>query len=248
MPNDENLARMIRDAHRATLRTPLSAVVVRRRVRWQRLAVIATAAAVIAVSAVFAVTGLATGGSQPADTRPGPVSVTTEGKPPRPSSTAGSAHDRCTADSRTELREHGIHALPPLRFDRTVVDGQLELLMYADGDGDVACWLTPDQSVVSARSSDLTTAPEPSHPAGVLTNSSSAYAQDPIAAYSFGRVPPGTSKVEITFPDGRGEAAEIEDGWYLYTATADAAHRLADVTAIVATVDGTTQTLPITHG
>lgn len=244
MLDDEDLARMIRDAHRTTLSTPLSTVVGRRRVPWQRFAMTATAAAVIAVSAVGAVAVLGTEGDPPA----GPVSVLPTGKPPRPSSTASAPHDRCVEDAQTELLENGLDALPPQRFDKAVVPGELELLMFADDDGDVACWLSPDHSVINVRSSDLTTAIQPPHPAGELTNSSSAYGQEPVAAYSFGRVPPGTTKVEIMFPDGGPETADLQDGWYLYTATGEAAHRLSEVTSIVATVNGMSDTLPITHG
>lgn len=246
MLNDENLTRMIRDAHQATLRVPLSSITGRKRVRRLNFAVAVPAGA--AVIAALAVGAFGVFGGAPTGTRPDLMATEPTGKPPRPSSAAETAHGRCVDYADNELFDRGMDALPPLRFHTVVVEGQLELLMYADDNGDVACWLTPDFGVVSVGSSDLTTAVRPLHPAGKLTNSSSAYGRDPIAAYSFGRVPAGTTRVEIKFPDGSAVAAQLKDGWYLYTATASAAERLSEVTAIEATVNGTKQTLSITHG
>jgi len=246
MMDDESLTRMIRDAHRETLRTPLSAIVGRRRRRWRNLAVVASAG--LAVIAAVAVGTISIIGRQPADTGSGVASVEPTGKPARPSSAAHSAPERCVDYATGELFEQGMDALPPLRFQTVVVQDQLDLLIYADDGSDVACWLTPTGGVVSAGTSDLTTTVRPTHPVGTLTNSSSAYGQDPFAAYSFGRVPPGTTGVEITFRDGQAEVAQLKDGWYLYTATAAAAHRLSEVTAVVATVNGVKETLAVTHG
>jgi hypothetical protein len=245
--DDESLTRMIRDAHRETLRTPLSAIVRRRQRRWLSGAMVVSVGAAVIVAVAIGTISVVTG-HQSTDPQSGVGAVAPTGKPARPSSSADSATERCVDYATDELFEQGIEALPPLRFQTVVVQNQLDLLMYADDSGDVACWLTPTSGVVSAHRSDLTTTVRPSHPAGTLTNSSSAYGQEPFAAYSFGRVPPGATQVDITFPDSNAEVAQLKDGWYLYTATAAAAHRLSDVTAIVATVNSVRQTLPVMHG
>jgi len=247
MLDDETLTRMIRNAHQDTLRIPLSAIV-RRRQRHRRLLAVVVSVGVAVIAAIAVGTISVVVDRPPADTQPGVVTVEPTGKPARPSSTAHSAPERCADYATNALVEEGMDALPPLRFQTVVVPNQLDLLMYADDSGDVACWLTPSAGVVSVRTSDLTTAVRPTHPVGALTNSSSAYGQDPVAAYSFGRVPPGTTRVEIDFPDGEAVVAQLKDGWYLYAAAASAAQRLSEVTTIVATVNGVTHTLPVTHG
>jgi hypothetical protein len=252
--SDERIRELIADAHQDIhLAVPLRTIErsARREPR-RRLALVAAAVAVIAaVSAGFWVLG--TGGDN-AMPMPGDTASPTpaNGKPPRPTSSATHPLDRCADYVRAELAgldapEVYKHVPPPLRFELTLIASQLGLLLYADESGQVACWLTPDMVTVAVNSSDLTTN-RPSHPVGRLSNTASAHGRDPLAAYTFGRVPVGTTRVEVYFPDGSKLDAQLFGEWYVLTATGEASHRFAEITKVLAYTPNQVLTLPVEHG
>ncbi|HZN18162.1 MAG TPA: hypothetical protein VFB84_08260 [Micromonosporaceae bacterium] len=255
--SDDRLRELVAQAYREThLAVPLSTIESAARHRPPRhrlLALAATAAAVVAVAvgASVLLSGQVDPVPQPGGT-PG-SSAPGAGKPPRPTSTATAAAGRCADYALPELRRtesvlpEDRAELPPLRFERTLLASQLSLLLYADERVQVACWLTPESGTVAVNSSDLTTN-RPAHPAGQLSNSASAYGSDPVAAYSFGRVPAGTTRVEIYFPGGGKVQAQLVDGWYLAWATGEAAHRFSDITKVVAYAPNETYVQAVEHG
>ncbi|GHJ48802.1 hypothetical protein Cs7R123_61440 [Catellatospora sp. TT07R-123] len=246
--DDERLADLIRRAHRDThLAVPLSRITRGRPAR-RPLPLVLAAAALVAV--VLLSTWWLTGGggphAQPA--LPSAAPTPTSGKPPRPSSDAVDPLGRCADYAAADLAADGRDALPPLRFQLEVVPGELTLLLYAEDRWGAACWLTPQQGYVDVNGSSLTTEMNPSYPPGRLSNSSAAYATDPRAAYTFGRVPTGTTRVEVHFPGGPKVVAQLRDGWYVYAATGADADRIAEITKIVVSTADGQQTLPIEHG
>ncbi|HET8659319.1 MAG TPA: hypothetical protein VFM55_10025 [Micromonosporaceae bacterium] len=254
--SDDQLRELVVHAYRevrlpVTLSTIESAA--RRRPRPRLLALAATAVAVVAVAvgASVLLPGQVGPGLQPGGT-PG-SSAPGAGKPPRPTSTATTAAGRCADYALAELRQtesvppEDRAELPSLRFELTLIEPQLSLLLYAEERVQVACWLTPESGTVSVNSSNLTTN-RPAHPVGQLSNSSSAYGGEPVAAYSFGRVPAGTTRVEIYFPDGSKVPAQLADGWYVAWATGAAAHRFSDITKVMAYTPDETYVQAVEHG
>jgi hypothetical protein len=250
MINDAELREMVREAYRdLDMRTPLARIERSARVRPRRRLVATAAAASVAavlVSVGVSLGGVGGDGHQPAAVPPSAsVAPSAEGKPPRPTSSATSTTGRCADYNRIEYDD--AVALPPLRFDVALSDPDHRLLLFAGERVEVACWLTPDGGTVARNVSNLTTN-VPSHPIGQLSNSSSANGTEPFAAYTFGRVPDGTTRVEVHFPNGAPIVATLADGWYLATATGQAAHRFADITEIVAYVPKGQSRLSVTHG
>lgn len=258
--SDEQLRELIVEAYReealpmATAQIEQSA-----RRRWhlsRRLALPAVASAIAAVAVgLWAV--LPHGGGPLPGGLPSTSSTATpaapSGKPPRPTSSAATAAGRCADYAAAELAiSNSLPAadrrtLPPLRFNLILVDRQLSLLLYADEQVEVACWLTPQDASVTVNSSNLTIN-KPAHPAGQLSNSASAHALEPAAAYSFGRVPAGTTRVEVYFPDNTAVQAQLADGWYVAWATGQASYRFAEITKIVAYTPNQTYVQAVEHG
>jgi hypothetical protein len=174
------------------------------------------------------------------------VSAAPPGKPPRPFSSATTNLGRCADYARPELDRAGLSALPPLRWD--LRQGGLNLLMFADERHTVACWLGQDRFAVDVDVSNLTTDMNPVHPPGRLSNVSAAWAYEPAAAYTFGRVPDGTTRVEVHLPGGQVREAGLGSGWYLLLAMGEDAYAFAEITKIVAVLPGGRQELAVLHG
>ncbi|GAA1639837.1 hypothetical protein ACFQY4_13620 [Catellatospora bangladeshensis] len=247
--DDTHLADLIREAHRDThLAVPLSRIIAARPRRRVGLAV-AAAAAVLVCVVLFGMAWVLLGGQpiglQPALPSP---SASPPGKPPRPSSSATTALGRCADFARPELAAEGMTELPPLRFEREVVPAELRLLIYADDERNVACWLGAEQHSVEIDQSNLTTDMDPAHPPGRLSNVSANWGSNPAAAYTFGRVPEGTTRVEVHFPGGTVRQATLENGWYLLTGTGEDSYAFSEITKIVAVTPGGRQELPVLHG
>ncbi|HET8684580.1 MAG TPA: hypothetical protein VFM54_22325 [Micromonosporaceae bacterium] len=256
--SDDRLRELVVQAYRE-VRLPVALSTIesaaRRRPRHRLLALAATAVAVVAVAvgASTLLPGQVGPGPQPGGTPTAGPSSPDGGKPPRPTSTATTAAGRCAGYALPELRQtesvlpEDRAELPPLRFQLTLIESRLSLLLYAEERVQVACWLTPESGTVSVNSSNLTTN-RPAHPAGQLSNSASAHGGDPVAAYSFGRVPAGTTRVEVYFPDGSKVPAQLANGWYVAWATGEAAHRFSDITKVVAYTPNETYTQAVEHG
>ncbi|MBV1850142.1 hypothetical protein [Catellatospora tritici] len=252
--DDERLAELVRQAHRDThLAVPLSRITRGRpvpRLRPLSAVLAAAALAVLVLLGTWWLTG--DGGQQPQPALPSaapvPSPAPATGKPPRPSSDAVEPAARCADYAAPDIGPDGVGALPPLRFQLELVSGELSLLLYASDGWGAACWLTPDDGRVDANASTLTTQMNPSYPPGRLSNSSSAHGTNPRAAYTFGRVPPGTTRVEVHFPGGGKVDAQLRDGWYVYAAAGDDSDPIAEITEIVAYTPSGAQTLPIEHG
>jgi hypothetical protein len=258
--SDERLRELIIDAYRDVhLPVPLSDIERSTGRRpFRRLAVVAAAGSL--AGAVLVSGWLLLPGEDPVTPSPGasptPSADASGGKPPRPTSSANTAAGICVDFAAPELAAAerlapaDRNALPPLRFDRTLIEGSLRLLLYANERVEVSCWVTPLGAIgatVDVNTSNLTIDPV-QHLPGQLTNSSTAYGQDPAAAYTFGRTPAGVTRVEVEFPDGSRIPAEVVDGWYLATAVGDASYRFADITRILAHAPEQTYTRPIRHG
>jgi hypothetical protein len=250
MTTDAELREMVREAYRdLDMRTPLARIERSARVRPRRR-LVATAAAA-SVAAVLLAVGMSLGrigwdGYEFVDVPPSPsVGPSAESKPPRPTSSATTASGRCVDYTRQEYG--GAVALPPLRFDVALSDRAHRLLLFADERTEYACWLTPEGGTVARNTSNLTTN-QPSHPIGQLSNSSSANGAEPFAAYTFGRAPGGTTQVEVHFPYGPPTVATLAGGWYLATATGQAAYSFSDITEIVAYGKTGPTSLPVPHG
>jgi hypothetical protein len=255
-PTDDQLCELIAQAYEDVhLPLPLGAVETAGRRRRRRSLLVAATAGVAAVAIGTWVT---IGSERSASPLPGDqpstsASVAPGGKPPRPTSSATTATGRCADYALTELaraetvRDQDRTSLPPLRFNLVVIDGQLNLLLYANDAVEVACWLTADGAVVNVNSSDLTTN-RPVHTAGQLSNSSSAHGQDPFASYTFGRTPPGTRRVDVHFSSGETIHAQIANDWYVAWAAGEPAYRFDEITKIVAYTAEGKHTLPVTHG
>lgn len=182
--------------------------------------------------------------------QPGP-SISPGGKV-RPSSTATTPVGRCTDYAMFELAAAGLSTqerwqMPPLRFQRTVVKGEVDLLLFASDTAQVACWITPSGVTTSVNASMMDTG-DATHPAGTLSYSSGASGLDPMAAFAFGRVPKGVNKVKIFYPDNSSTTAVLANGWYVVTASGAAGHRLAEVTKVVGYAPGQEYTTPVYHG
>jgi hypothetical protein len=260
--SDERLGELITEAYRDVhLRTPLAAIERSARRRPARRIALAAATAVAAGAVLIGGWLLLPGGGAvtPAPA-PGDSAAASAGnpggKPPRPTSSASTPAGICADFARPELAAApGLtpadrDALPPLRFDRTLVDGSLSLLLFASERVEVACWVTPGGptgATVSVNSSNLTI-DTVAHPPGQLTNSSSANGSDPAAAYTFGRTPPGVTRVEVEFEGGDRVPADVADGWYLATAVGEPSYRFADITKILAYAPDQTYTRPVRHG
>ncbi|MEV4410845.1 hypothetical protein [Catellatospora sp. NPDC049609] len=250
--DDARLAELVRRAHRDThLAVPLSRITAARprpRVGLS-LAVVAVTAALVCFALLGTAWLLLGGRPLGLDPEPAvPSASAPPGKPPRPSSSATTTQGRCADLARPELVAAGMAGLPPLRFERGLVPGRLRLLVYADDDRNVACWLGDEQHAVDVDQSNLTTDMDPAHPPGRLSNVSAAWGQDPPAAYAFGRVPDGTTRVEVHFPGGVVREAELGDGWYLLADTGEASHAYSEITKIVAVTPAGRQELPVRHG
>jgi len=256
--SDDRMRELVVQAYREVhLPVALSTIesAARRRPRHRVLVLAAAAAAVVtvAVAASVLLPGWVDPGPQLGGTPAAVPSPPGSGKPPRPTSTATTAAGRCADYALPELRQtesvplEDRAELPPLRFELTLVEPQLSLLLYAEERVQVACWLTPESGTVAVNSSNLTTN-QPVYPAGQLSNSASAYGGEPVAAYSFGRVPDGTNRVEIYFPDGSKVPAQLAHGWYVAWATGAAAHRFSAITKVMAYTPTLTYVLEVMHG
>ncbi|GAA2385881.1 hypothetical protein Cme02nite_72960 [Catellatospora methionotrophica] len=247
--DDERLAELVRGAHRDThLAVPLARII-GARPRPRPLTVLALAAGVL-VGVVLLGLGFLLVAAPPSYDEPAvPLpSASPPGKPPRPSSSATTAPGRCADYAAGELATAGLTALPPLRFEVEPLPGRLRLLIYADDRGSAACWLGGEQHVVEVGGSNLTTAMRPAYPPGRLSNASSAWGLDPPAAFTFGRVPAGVTRVEVHFPGGVTREAQVDGEWYLLAATGRQAHEFSEITKIVAIGPGGRAELPVEHG
>lgn len=247
--DDGRLADLIREAHRDThLAVPLSRITAPRPHRPLRLVVVAAAAVLVCV--VLLGTAWLLLGGQPIGLQPAlpAPSAAPTGKPPRPSSSAATALGRCADLAVPELAAAGMTELPALRFEREVVPGGLRLLVFADEERNVACWLAAEQHSVDVDQSNLTTDMDPAHPPGRLSNVSASWGSDPAAAYTFGRVPDGTARVEVHFPGGVVREADLARGWYLLTGAGEDSDAFSEITKIVAITSDGRQELPVRHG
>jgi len=242
--SDERLRELIADAYQDVhLAVPLRTIE-RSAAREPRRRLALAAVAVAVIAAVSAGFWVLRPGADHALPVPGESATSTPGKPPRPSSSATTAEGRCADYVQAEL---GWVAAPPLRFNVTLIESQLSLLVYAEGPAEVACWLTPDFATVAVNTSNLTTN-RPAHQVGQLSNTASAHGRDPLAAYTFGRVPAGTTRVEVYFPDGSKLEAQLKDGWYIASATGEASHRFSEITKVMAYTPTQTYTQAVEHG
>ncbi|MEU8075575.1 hypothetical protein AB0B31_08990 [Catellatospora citrea] len=247
--DDERLADLVRAAHRDThLAVPLARII-GARPRPRPVAVLALAmgvlVGVVLLGAAFLLLAAPRSPEEPAVP---PPSASAHGKPPRPTSSATTAQGRCTDYAAGELAQAGLTELPPLRFEVEPVPGRLRLLMYADDSGSTACWLGAEHYAVQVGVSDLTTVMRPSHPPGRLSNASSAFGSEPAAAYTFGRVPAGATRVEVHFPGGVVREAQLDGEWYLLTGAGRQSYDFSEITKIVAVTPDGPQELPIQHG
>lgn len=247
--DDAELAGLIREAHRDThLAVPLARITAPRPRHRARLAVVAAAAVLVCV-VLFGTAWVLLGG-QPLGLEPAlpSASAPPPGKPPRPSSSATTPLGRCTDLAKPELAAAGMTQLPALRFEHELVPDELRLLIFADEQHNVACWLGPDRHSVDVDQSNLTTDMDPSHPVGRLSNVSAAWGQDPAAAYAFGRIPEQTNRVEVHFPGGVVREADLARGWYLLIGTGEDSYAFSEITKIVAFTSTGRQELPVLHG
>jgi len=221
-------------------------------IRYRRVLLATTAAAAVTVLAgtvgwFFA--GPA-GPLQPATPTTEPT--TGNGKPVRPTSTATTDLGRCTDYGRVELgRAESVAQgdrteLPPLRFTRPAQAGAPALLIFATEQVTVACWLDGELWSISVNSSDMTTTMTLRHPPGRISNATSSGPEG--FAYTFGRVPAGTTEVTIEFSSGPTLPAQLAGEWYLAFAAGDQVDRFAEINRIVASTPTGTQSLPVRHG
>jgi hypothetical protein len=257
--SDERLRELIDEAYRDVhLRTPLGDVERSARRRPVRRIVLAAVAGLAAGAVLIGGWLLLPGGGS---VTPAPGESATEGtgnpggKPARPTSSASTAAGICADYATPELAGAQRLApadratLPPLRFERMLVEGKLRLLVYANERVEVACWVTPEGptgATVSVNSSNLTI-DAVAHPPGQLTNSSAAHGLEPAAAYTFGRTPAGVSRVEVEFVGGDRIPADVVDGWYFAGAVGEPSYRFADISRILAYAPDQTYTRPVRH-
>jgi hypothetical protein len=252
---DEQLFEVIRGAyHDVQLRVP-SPDIQRRRYRaapWafapgrMRL-VFAAAAAVVAVTvgSWLLIDRNDDGGAQvPASPLPS-TSEQAQGKPPRPTSSSMTDAGRCTDYVRAELdaSQRGARAVPPLRL--TLGDGQARLLIFADDDVAITCWLSGDTFAVQGSPTAINAN---AYPAGQLSYSSedSGHGWGGVA---FGRLPAEATKLTISFPSGPDVVAAVSGEWFGYFAPPGPDNsRLAEVTKVTAATPAGDVSQLIQHG
>lgn len=252
--DDDRLSALIREAHQDThLAVPLARITAGRARRRPAVAVLAAVAALVCVVAI-GTAWLLLGGGDPHGLEPGrpsqpaPQGPDALGKPPRPTTAATTPQGKCADYAAPELAAAQLSVLPPLRFEVELIPGELRLLVYADAAGSTACWLGREQQSVEVNLSMLTTVMNPTHPPGRLTNVSSAWGRQPPAAYTFGRVPAGTTSVQVHFPGGVTRDARVVGEWYLFAAAGDASGPFSEITEITAVTPAGPRSLPVEHG
>ena len=102
--------------------------------------------------------------------------------------------ERCTEYAWTRMPER---VMPPLRFALTMVESpRLQLLIYADAEQDLFCWVSARSVVVTASSpTPVAAGSVRPYPEGDLTSRVSRYDLPPTSAtLLFGRTPPGTGR------------------------------------------------------
>jgi hypothetical protein len=252
---DEELFEIIRGTYRdMQLRVPLAHIQRRhhRVARWAlapgriRL-VFAAALAVMAVAVgSWLLIGRTAGGSGQVPASPLPsTSEPAQGKPARPTSSSTTDEGRCADYVRAEVdaTQRGGEAIPPLRL--TLAEGQTRLLIFADDGGAITCWLFGDTFAVQGSPTAVNAT---AYPIGQLSYSSEDSGQD-WGGVAFGRVPPGTTNVTISFPSGPDVAATVNGEWFAYFAPPGAdSNRLADATKVTATTSNGDVSQLIQHG
>ena len=203
-----------------------------------RTRVVLVAAVTVMVVTIGTWLVLAGGGGQALPLPAGPPTSTGAApptKPPRPSSSATTDTGRCA--------DYAQATLPPLRL--SLSQDQARVLIYANDDRAVTCWLSGDVVVTGG---SPTAVNAEAFPPGQLSYSSEDSGQG-LGGAAYGRVPPGTTKVTISFPTGPDAEATVLGEWFGYVAPPGPNNdRLADATTVTAVTPAGTLTHPIQHG
>lgn len=240
---DEELFESIREAYRDIhLSRPLADISSRRTVMAGRTRVVLVAAVTVMVITIGTWLVLASGGGQTGPLPPDPPASTspaTAGKPPRPSSSATTDAGRCADYGQATVNS----ALPPLRL--TLSQAETRFLLFATDDLAVTCWLSGDVVVVQG---SPTAVNAETYPPGRLSYSSEDSGHG-FGGVAFGRVPPGTTEVTISFPTGPDVVATVMGEWFAYSAPPGPDNdRLADATTVTAVTPTGNLSQPIQHG
>jgi len=249
---DEQLFDAVRDAYRDVW-MPVAVADIQRRSRrggaWMlptmRLRVALAAAAVaLVIVGTWALVGPGGSGGRSSPGDPTSSAPTTRvGKPARPTSTASTDAGRCADYLRAELDLSGVGQIPPhrLSFDHD----QTRLRVYATDDFAVTCWLSGDLFAIGG---SPTAVDSGTYPPGQLSYRSEDSGREWGGA-AFGRVPPGTTEVTISFPTGPDVTATMVGEWYGYLAPpGPESHRLATATRVTAATGTGNVNRVIQHG
>lgn len=203
----------------------------------------ASSAVLVLAATVSGVFWLGGGGPAQTGDEPSPSGspvISFSGKPPRPSTNALDDEGRCRDIAMQE--DPSLMALPPLRFE--VGNPRLRLRVYGDQARSLVCWATPERVDIDGPTMNVD-APV----VGGLSYVSLGQGTGP-AAVAFGRMPAGTTKVELTHPNPGGPlAAQLGEGWWIYwVPDTSTAVDLSEVIKVTAYTPTGTQSIPIQHG